>query len=238
MLELDRVVFFGRTWDESLAMYALQAPDLAGKRVLDCPGGPGGLVAGAVERGLDITAVDPQYNLSHEALEAAGRHDVQLTLRLAEADPSLATSPKETAKYARLKVEALESFLVAFKHHPNRFIAGALPALPFEDAAFDLVLSGHLLFTYAPLSMGGIMKANTFDLDFHITAARELVRVGREVRIYPTYAFSGDTRRQPWVEPVMEALRGDGHGVDYVPSQWTQQSHVDFNDCLRVVRRT
>ena len=67
--------------------------------------------------------------------------------------------------------------------------------------------------------------------------------VGRDVRIFTTYAFSGDVRRQPWGEPVMAALRGDGHAVDYLPSNWTQQGHLDFqrlssSDCQGVSRRS
>ena len=37
---LDHVVFFGRTWDESMGMYALEASEPEQHRILDCPGGP------------------------------------------------------------------------------------------------------------------------------------------------------------------------------------------------------
>jgi hypothetical protein len=59
MLELNEVVFFGRSWEESIAMYALDEADLSKRTILDCHGGPGGLVGGAIKRGYDITAVDP-----------------------------------------------------------------------------------------------------------------------------------------------------------------------------------
>ena len=80
------------------------------------------------------------------------------------------------------------------------------------------------------------MINDAFDLDFHIAAARELIRVGNEVRIFPTYAFTGEVRRQPWVKSVMEVLREDGHHVSFLASRWEQQGHVDFNDSLRIVR--
>jgi hypothetical protein len=32
----------------------------------------------------------------------------------------------------------------------------------------------------------------------------------------------------------MEALAGDGHAVDFVPSRWIQQGHAAFNDCVRI----
>jgi hypothetical protein len=235
MLELDRVVFFGRSWQDSLAMYGLDESELCNKKILDCPGGPGGVVAGALDRGHDITAADPLYALSQEELETIGRNDIESTLKLAESDPSLATSPKETALFAKDKRDTLKHFLKAYKQAPSRFISGALPTLPFKDNTFDLVLSGHLLFVYAPLAKGGIMKNDLFNLPFHIDAARELIRVGKEVRIYPTYAFSGKIRRQPWVQPVMEVLQNDGHAVDFVPSKWVQQGHTEYNDCLRII---
>jgi ubiquinone/menaquinone biosynthesis C-methylase UbiE len=58
----------------------------------------------------------------------------------------------------------------------ERYINAALPVLPFEDKSFDLVLSGHFLFTYA----------DKFDFNFHLSSILELFRVSRkEVRIYP-----------------------------------------------------
>jgi ubiquinone/menaquinone biosynthesis C-methylase UbiE len=58
----------------------------------------------------------------------------------------------------------------------NRYINTKLPKLPFEDKSFDLVLSGHFLFTYA----------NKFDFEFHKASLLELFRIcAKEVRIYP-----------------------------------------------------
>ena len=235
-LELNRVVFFGRSWSESLAMYALHPDELEHKRVLDCPGGPSGLVAGAIERDIDMIAVDPRYSETPEALEQQGRDDIELTLDMARRDPALQMDAADYATYAREKQMALAAFMQAYRGHRSRFVVGSLPSLPFEDGAFDLVLSGHLLFVYAPRALGGIMTNDSFDLAFHIAAARELVRVGNEVRIFPTYAFTGDVKRQPWVEPVMDVLRADGHKVSFLASRWEQQGHVEFNDSLQVIR--
>ena len=235
-LELNRVVFFGRSWNESLAMYALQPEDLENQRILDCPGGPSGLVAGAIEREIDMLAVDPQYSETAEILEQRGRDDITLTIAKAKKDPALQMTDSDYKAFEQEKQNALASFIHAYRLHPDRFVSGALPELPFDDGTFDLVLSGHLLFVYAPRALGGIMATDAFDLDFHIAAARELIRVGNEVRIFPTYAFTGEVRRQPWVNPVMEALREDGHHVAFLASRWEQQGHVDFNDSLRIVR--
>ena len=52
---------------------------------------------------------------------------------------------------------------------------GALPDLPFDDGAFDLALSSHLLFLYS----------EQFDLGFHVRALEEMLRVAAEVRVFP-----------------------------------------------------
>jgi ubiquinone/menaquinone biosynthesis C-methylase UbiE len=58
----------------------------------------------------------------------------------------------------------------------KRYLKAELPCLPFEDGSFDLVLSGHFLFTYA----------NKFDFEFHKKSVLELYRISSgEVRIYP-----------------------------------------------------
>lgn len=36
-LELDNVIFIGRTYEEYIAMFGLKEDELVGKRILDCP---------------------------------------------------------------------------------------------------------------------------------------------------------------------------------------------------------
>ena len=80
------------------------------------------------------------------------------------------------------------------------------------------------------------MSHGQLDLDFHVKAVRELVRVGREVRIFPTFATTGPARRQPYVEPLMEAIAADGFQVDLVPSNWVEGNFTQFNDLIRITR--
>lgn len=56
------------------------------------------------------------------------------------------------------KYRALEKFAADFRHRSGerRYIAGALPELPFDDQAFDVVLSANFLMIYAPLADGGM----------------------------------------------------------------------------------
>tara|TARA_B100001059_G_scaffold345_2_gene316 strand:- start:3521 stop:4237 length:717 start_codon:yes stop_codon:yes gene_type:complete len=233
---LDHVIFFGRTWNECLSMYALDERDLDGRRILDCPGGPDALVADGLARGLDIQAVDPQYAFEPDVLEERGRTEIGDSMKKWQEDPAQAWDQKQADEFTQRKLEALDSFISAYRSHRDRFIEASLPELPFEDDAFDLVLSGHFLFLYASIDHGGLMSHGQLDLDFHVKAVRELVRVGREVRIFPTFATTGPARRQPYVEPLMEAIAADGFQVDLVPSNWVEGNFTQFNDLIRITR--
>ena len=219
-------------------MYALQESDLVGRRVLDCPGGPDALVADGLKRGLDIRAIDPQYVDEPDVLEARGHEDITRTMEQWQADSENAWTQEMADDFQRLKLVALEQFTAAYREHRERFIPGMLPDLPFEDDSFDLVLSGNFLFAYASVERGGLMATDEFGLDFHMESVRELVRVGREVRMFPTFALLGPARRQEFVEPVMDALRSDGHEVELIPSEWVEGDFTEFNDLLRIRKKT
>ena len=52
-------------------------------------------------------------------------------------------------EHLRSRAEAGARFAADLRAHPQRYIAGRLPVLPFPSASFELVLSSHLLFSYA-----------------------------------------------------------------------------------------
>ncbi len=86
------------------------------------------------------------------------------------------------AGHRAMRQESARTFAADVAAHPARYVAAALPALPFADGQFDLVLSSHLLFTYA----------DRLDLEFHRSALMELVRVAAgEARVFPLVAQGG-----------------------------------------------
>jgi hypothetical protein len=60
---------------------------------------------------------------------------------------------------------------------------------------------------------------------------RELLRVAREVRIFPLLALGSE--RSPYVDPVMEAMRRDGHDVAIVTVPYEFQR--GGNQMLRIL---
>ena len=82
------------------------------------------------------------------------------------------------------------------------------------------------------------MSHDDMGLEFHLESVRELVRVAREVRMFPSFAVTGPPRRQEFIEPVMDALRSDGHEVDLLPAEWVEGDFTEFNDLVRIRKRS
>jgi len=80
---------------------------------------------------------------------------------------------------------SLEQFISDYNlgRERKRYVKAELPKLPFDDGSFDLVLSGHFLFTYS----------HKFEFSFILSSIIELFRVcSREVRIYPLQKSSSE----------------------------------------------
>ncbi|MEU2655980.1 methyltransferase domain-containing protein [Streptomyces sp. NPDC007325] len=173
-----------RSFDEYRAMFALSDDDFA-LRVLDCPGGAASFVAGAVARGTDAVAVDPQYGSGRGRLGALALREIEHKHAYVtdNADRFVWDWFGDPERYTRLRAEAARAFSADIAARPERYVEGALPRLPFADRSFDLVLSSHLLFSYGA-SLG---------VDFHLSALTELVRVARrEVRLFPVLLHTSD----------------------------------------------
>ncbi len=199
-------MFFGRTGAEACRFFNLDLADWSGASLLDCPGGPGSLAPLARRSGLKVLAVDPLYALEPKDLERRCREDIAFTIEQLR-QSSTVRSDFNLEPYHQEKLEALEAFLADRQAHPESYRPGALPELPLADASFDLVLSGHLLFVYAPLADGGLHAVDCFDLAWHRRALAELLRVcRRELRIFPAHTITLPTRVHPYVAPLLADL--------------------------------
>lgn len=227
-------MFFGRTGVEACRFFNLNLNEWRGASLLDCPGGPGSLAALARCYGLEVRAVDPLYALELEALERRCRKDIAFTMeRLRQSSTLRADFNLEP--YHQDKLEALEVFLADRQAHPESYIAGALPELPLADSSFDLVLSGHLLFAYAPLADGGLHEVDCFDLAWHRRALAELLRVCRqELRIFPAHSITLPTRVHPYVAPLLADLPA-GWQASLEPTSYDQGA-VGETQLLRIYR--
>ena len=155
-MQFDRVVFYGRLGHQALTMFNLDSAQLRGARVLDCAAGPGSLAALLRADGMDITAVDPLYDLSNTELKQRALADLDAAMATLGASQDI--RPEFNLHSCRQEhLQSIDAFLIDRKAYPDRYVAANLPQLPFNDQIFDLVLCGHLLFSYSPQSTGGLM---------------------------------------------------------------------------------
>jgi SAM-dependent methyltransferase len=180
--------------------------DALGGAVLDCSAGSSSFVAELRERGGDATAVDPAYALSRAELATVANRSLDDGDRIIQRhDDRFLWSWYGTPEHRhRLRSTATERFLRDILEHPVRYVAGALPRLPFADRSYDLVLCSHLLFTWS----------NQFDDVWHLAAITELLRVARrEARIYPL-VVQGSGDAVPFFAELVSILDAAGHGVE------------------------
>ncbi|MDE3000112.1 MAG: methyltransferase domain-containing protein [Gemmatimonadota bacterium] len=198
---------WGRSAAEYEAFFALSdVPSTA--RVLDCGGGPSSFAAEWGVKGRSVVAVDPVYRFSGRKLEADFQSTSARMLKGArEAYARFVWdhygSPEAVV---RLRRNVLSTFLRDFRSATasGRYVAGQLPQLPFRSNSFDLVLCSHLLFLFSA----------EFDSETHESHLLEMLRVGREVRVFPLLDMAGKPSRH--LDHTIQKMR-DRADVEVVP---------------------
>jgi hypothetical protein len=79
----------------------------------------------------------------------------------------------------------------------------------------------------------GVVAADRFDLDFHVAACEELLRVADELRVFPLLGL--DRRWSPHVGPVCEHLRRAGFEAEVVAAEYEFQKAAG-HACGRMLR--
>lgn len=76
-LEIERVIFIGRTYEEYLSMFDLNLDELEGRKILDCPAGACSFTAIGRNKGLNIEACDIAYTFNATELYNKGKDDLK-----------------------------------------------------------------------------------------------------------------------------------------------------------------
>jgi SAM-dependent methyltransferase len=166
-------------------MFALSEADLE-REILDCGGGPASFTAEMARHGRRVISCDPLY--------AHARHDIEH--RIEETYPEMVRSMEEErdrfvwdylgspARVGEVRMDAMRCFLDDYEvgRAQGRYLPGELPELPFQNAVFDIALCSHLLFLYA----------DQLSPEFHLQSVLEMLRVARQVRIFPLLNLRGE----------------------------------------------
>ncbi|MCR8644441.1 class I SAM-dependent methyltransferase [Paenibacillus sp. N1-5-1-14] len=222
-LELSRIIFIGRTFEEYKVMFGLTEEEIRAYEILDCPSGACSFTAIANGLGGRVTAADIAYYHAVEELNDKGLQDIEHAIEsIAKVKNKYVWdyfSNVNELKDAR--ISALMNSVQDMKNSPQSYNAVTLPLLPFANNQFDLTLSAHFLFTYA----------DRLDFEFHKQTIQELLRVTRkEIRIFPLVDLTGN--RYEHLDTIIHYLQEEGCTVTEVKVDYEFQRYA--NRMLRV----
>ena len=224
-LRLDQTVPFGRSLREYELMFSLSEADRRW-RILDSAAGPSSFNAELTAAGGNVRSIDPLYQFSGAEIQRQFFSTLDHVIEQVRATPQnwVWGYHRDPEDLRGNRIAAMETFVADYSggRRAGRYVCGALPNLPFEADRFDLALSSHFLFLYS----------DHFDAAFHLDAIRALLRVAREVRIFPLLALRAE--RSQHVDPVCKELRREGHHLSIERVEYELQR--GGNEMLRVQR--
>lgn len=202
---LDKVVPWGRSYDEYVSMFGLTESDLA-LRILGCGDGPAAFNSELFKRGGNVVSVDPIYvfNAAQIRSRVSDTYEIVMTQVRQNKSDYIWGAISSVEQLGNVRLSAMETFLADFDigKCTGRYIAGELPSLPFKSGQFDIALSSHFLFLYSA----------HLSAEFHLQSLREMLRVAHEVRVFPLLAL--DSTPSPYIEFVSNNLEKHGFGVE------------------------
>ncbi len=220
---LDKVVLWGRSFEEYVLMFSLSEEDLK-KRILDCGAGPASFNSILTRRGGKVVSADPIYKFSaseiRQRIEETCEEILEQTRKnMHEFVWNHITSVEELG---RVRMKAMEEFLSDYPSglREGRYKQAGLPVLPFQDKEFNIALCSHFLFLYS----------EQLSEDFHIDSIKELCRVAEEVRIFPLLEIGSIKSRH--LGSVLNTLKQQGYSVEILPVEYEFQR--GGNEMLRI----
>lgn len=176
--ELDKVVPWGRNLKEYREMFNLSDNDL-NKNIISFGDGPASFNSELSQIGKKCVSVDLIYQFSEKELDKRFkivRNQVMEQVRN-NTENFTWKNIKNPDELEILRINSMSDFLKDFSKGKKeaRYIYHSLPEkLNFKEQTFDLGLSSHFLLLYPKLG-----------IDFHIKSLSEMLRLCKEVRIFP-----------------------------------------------------
>jgi len=221
---LKSIVPWGRTLDEYRAMFLLNKKDLK-QKILGCGDGPASFNVEVRALGGDVVSIDPIYAFKKE--EIAKRIDEVADEVIAQVAKNkegfVWKNIKSVDELYQTRMRAMREFLADYTEGKKEgyYQYQMLPQLSFIDKEFDLALSSHFLFLYS----------EHLDYEFHLKAILEMLRVAKEVRIFPLLTLKNEP--SPYVDRVIIDLESLGYKTKIIPCDYEFQKGA--NEMLQII---
>jgi len=220
--KLSSVVPWGRTLDEYKKMFKLTSEEMI-KKIASFGDGPASFNK---ESSGNVTSFDPIYQFSRKQISNRTNETKDIVIKQTEDNKEnfIWKDIKDVNELITLRINAMNSFLDDFENGKieGRYIPHELPTkTDFKDKHFDIGLSSHFLLLYSELG-----------LEFHIKAIDEMIRICKEVRIFPILDL--DAKESSVLKPIIENYKPD-YNVLIVETNYEFQK--DGNKMLLIKRK-
>ncbi|MBS1776336.1 MAG: SAM-dependent methyltransferase [Bacteroidetes bacterium] len=208
-MENNHISFWGRTLEEYTKMFSLGCIS-AETKILSIADGPSTFNLELRRNGVQVVSVDPIYSLPVEKMRACFEESYLFNKQFFYTYPEKFNLKEddEVENLLSKRRRTFETFVDDYVQHPSNYQFGKLPSLNFLDKSFDLCLCSNFLFLFEHL----------FDLEFHLNSIKELLRLGKEIRIFPLYNNNGQLSN--YLEPVTAFLSENGHKWTIEPNDY------------------
>jgi hypothetical protein len=224
-MKLDKVVPFGRSLNEYQCMFNLSASDL-NKKFIGIGDGPASFNAEMNEKGKYVVSIDPLYRYRFYEIESQFYKVVDNIISQVKKTPddwvwSYHDSPEHLREN---RVRVLSKFIGDYEAGKiaGRYVTGELPKLAMDSYKYDIALCSHFLFLYS----------EKFDYEFHRAAILEMIRVAKEIRIFPLLTLNLD--RSPHLDPLVNELKTNGYEVSVQKVKYELQR--GGNEMLQIIK--
>jgi hypothetical protein len=213
-MKLDAVVPFGRSLEEYRLMFNLTPTDLKG-RILGVGDGPASFNAEATQEGVKVISIDPIYSFSGTEILQRFNVVVDNIIDQVKATPNdwVWNYHKSAEDLRNNRERAIQKFLADYDQgkQEQRYQVQELPHLNFADNAFELTLCSHFLLLYSA----------HYNLEFHLNSIQEILRVSREVRIFPLLTLM--LERSLYLDEIFHHFQSNGYDVTITPTSYELQ---------------
>ncbi len=176
--ELKNVVPWGRNLEEYTKIFKLTDSDLNNK-IISFGDGPASFNFQMTQLNKKVVSLDPIYQFTKAELEQQIDKTKETIMEQMRTNQGkfVWKHIKNIEELEQIRMEAMRNFVIDFElgKEQGRYVHHKLPnSTKFDTLEFDLGLSSHFLILYSQLG-----------LDFHIQSITEMLRISKEIRIFP-----------------------------------------------------
>jgi hypothetical protein len=176
--ELKNVVPWGRSLDEYIKIFKLSDSDL-NSRIISFGDGPASFNSEMTQLDKKVVSLDPIYQFTKaEIKQRIDETKITIIEQIRTNKENFIWKNIENIdELERIRMGAMSTFVNDFElgKEQQRYVYHELPnSTKYDTLEFDLGLSSHFLILYSQLG-----------LDFHIQSITEMLRISKEIRIFP-----------------------------------------------------